>query len=279
MSETILVTGGTGKTGRRVVERLRNRGLSPRIASRNPKLEHTVRFDWKDHSTFEAALDGVKAIYLVAPTDDFDTIGAMQPALEAALKVGVARFVLLSASSLDENGPMMGAVHAWLRQNAREWSVLRPSWFMQNLSEGQHLDPIRSEASLYSATEDGQIGFIDADDIASCAATLLAAPSIQNTDHILTGPEAISYDDVAAAFSRHLGRPITHHRLTAEEIADRFRVIGLPEAYADTLAAMDTAIAGGSEDRITDNVLAITGKMPTSIDAFIQRNIGVWEAS
>ncbi|MCV0425398.1 MAG: ergot alkaloid biosynthesis protein [Roseibium sp.] len=279
MSENILVTGGTGKTGRRVVERLKKRGYSTRIASRNPKSSSTVRFDWKDHSTFEAAFNDVRAIYLVAPTDDFDTIGAMKPALEAAIKAGVSRFVLLSASSLDENGPMMGAVHAWLRQNAQEWSVLRPSWFMQNFSEGQHLDPIRNEASLFSATEDGRVGFIDAEDIANCAATLLAAPSVDNTDHILTGPDAITYGDVAEALTKHLGRKIKHHRLTPEGVAARFRSMGLPEAYAETLAAMDTAIAGGSENQVTDSVHAITGKIPTSVENFIERNLKTWQAN
>ena len=277
MFEHILVTGGTGKTGRRVAKRLHANGLTPRIATRSPKGEDAVRFQWQDPTTFDDAFRGIQAIYLVAPTDTLDTMGAMQPGLEAAISAGVKRFVLLSASSIEEGGPMMGAVHAWLRGNAPEWAVLRPSWFMQNFSEGQHLAPVLDDSAIYTATRDGCIGFIDAEDIASCAAALLTAPRVENTDYILTGPEAISYDAVAEVFSRQLGRTIEHKRLTREGIAQRFLDLGFPENYANTLAAMDDTIAGGSEDRVTGNVKALIGREPTSVDTFVERNANIWK--
>ncbi|PCI05151.1 MAG: ergot alkaloid biosynthesis protein [Hyphomicrobiales bacterium] len=277
MFEHILVTGGTGKTGRRVTERLRAEGLTPRIATRSPKDEDAVRFQWQDPTTFEDAFRGVQAIYLVAPTDTLDTMGAMQPGLEAAIEAGVKRFVLLSASSIEEGGPMMGAVHGWLRANAPEWAILRPSWFMQNFSEGQHLAPILDDSAIYTATQDGCVGFIDAEDIASCAAVLLTAPKVENTDYILTGPEVISYDSVAEILTRQLGRTIEHKRLTREGIAQRFLDLGFPESYANTLAAMDDTIAGGSEDRVTGNVKVLTGREPTSVDTFVERNVNIWE--
>ncbi len=276
MIEQILVTGGTGKTGHRVVEFLRADAWTPRVASRTPNKPNTVRFNWQDPTSFESAFTDITAVYLVAPTDNLDTMGAMRDGLEAALKAGVKRFILLSASSLEEGGPMMGAVHAWLRANAQEWAVLRPSWFMQNFSEGQHYDPIRKESSIYSATQDGRIGFISAEDIANCAGKLLTAPQIKNTDYILTGPEAISYDVVAETLSHHLGRTIEHKRLTSDGIAKRFRDLGFPDDYARALASMDETIATGSEDRVTDNVQVITGQAPTSFDTFVQSNIGIW---
>jgi len=276
MTKSILVTGGTGKTGRRVVEQLRANWVVPRIATRNPKDESHVRFDWQDPSTFATAFENIGAVYLVAPTDTVDSLGAMQPALEAARQAGVSRFVLLSASSLEEGGPMMGAVHAWLRINAPEWVVLRPTWFMQNFSELHHRDPIRDESSIYTATDDGRVGFIDAKDIAACAAVLLTAQSVENTDHILTGPEAVSYDVVADTLSHQLGRRVVHHRLSVEGLAARHRDHGLPEDYAATLAAMDGAIANGSEDRVTGEVLQLTGRAPVSIAEFVQQNVDAW---
>lgn len=279
MTKTILVTGGTGKTGRRVVEQLRAQGYSPRIGTRNPKVAEAVRFDWGDTSSFADAFSDVSAVYLVAPTDTVDSLGTMQPGLEAALAAGVMRFVLLSASSLNEGGPMMGAVHAWLRDNAPEWSVLRPTWFMQNFSEQQHRDPIRDDSAIYTATDDGRVGFIDAQDIAACAKALLVAPSVENTDHILTGPEAISYAVVAETLSRQLGRKITHNQLTADGLVERHQNFGLPKEYAQTLTKMDRAIADGSEDRVTDNVLNLTGRSPTSLADFVQRNLDVWKGA
>ena len=276
MTKTILVTGGTGKTGRRVAEQLRSIWGVPRIATRNPHHETHVRFDWSDASTFAEAFENVGAVYLVAPTDTVESLEAMQPALEAALQAGVKRFVLLSASSLEEGGPMMGKVHSWLRHNAPEWVVLRPTWFMQNFSELHHRDPIREESALYTATGDGRIGFIDAADIAASAAAVLVAPHVENTDYILTGPEAMSYDGVAASLSRQLGRQVHHHRLTVPGLTARHREQGLPEDYARTLAAMDGAIAGGSEDRVTDNVRKLTGRAPMAFADFVQQNAGAW---
>ncbi len=276
MADTILVTGGTGKTGRRTVEQLRAKGFEPRIATRSPKTPADVKFDWTDPSTFAEAFAGVGAIYLVAPTDTVDSLGAMQPGLEAALAVGVTRFVLLSASSLEEGGPMMGAVHAWLRENAQEWAVLRPTWFMQNFSELHHREPIRDQAAIFTATGSGRIGFIDAGDIAACATALLIAPSVENADYILTGPDAISYDVVAQTLSDQLGHTIEHKKLTVDELAARHEGMGLPAEYASTLAAMDGAISNGSEDRVTDNVLALSGNAPTSFADFVQRNLSAW---
>lgn len=276
MTRTILVTGGTGKTGSRVAEQLWANWVVPRIGTRNPKDEGSVRFDWKDPSTFAAAFENVGAVYLVAPTDTVDSLQAMQPGLEAALEAGVKRFVLLSASSLEEGGPMMGAVHGWLRKHAAEWVVLRPTWFMQNFSELHHRDPIREDSAIYTATDDGRVGFIDADDIAACAVAMLVAPTVENSDYILTGPEAISYDVVAETLSDELGRRIAHHRLTVDGLAARHRDQGLPEDYATTLSAMDGAIAAGSEDRVTANVQELTGRSPVSITEFVRRNAGAW---
>ena len=148
---------------------------------------------------------------------------------------------------------------------------------MQNFSEGQHLAPILEDSAIYTATQDGCIGFIDAEDIASCAATLLTAPRVENTDYILTGPEAISYDAVAEIFARRLGRAVKHKRLTQEAIAQRFLDLGFPKSYAKTLAAMDDAIVGGSEDRMTGEVRALTGREPISVDTFVERNVNIWK--
>lgn len=279
MPETILVTGGTGKTGSRIVAQLRAKGLFPHVGTRTPRDQDDVRFDWRDATTFDAAFSGIEAVYLVAPTDTVDSLETMRVGLETALSAGIQRFVLLSSSLLEEGGPMMGAVHAWLRDNAPEWSALRPSWFMQNFSELHHRDTIRGQSAIFTATDDGRVGFIDARDIANCATAVLTAPYITNTDYILTGPEAITYDKVAEVMSHLLGRQITHHRLTVDDLAERHRNNGLTTEYAATLAALDGAIAAGSEDRVTGYVLRLTGREPTSLSEFVEQNLGAWDAT
>lgn len=168
MPDRVLVTGCTGKTGRLVAGLLADRGVEVRIATRHPSSADQIRFDWDDAATHGPALYGVTSIYLVAPTDRMEHLPAMRPFLEQAVVRVPGRLVLLSASSLDEGGPMMGAVHAWLHAHAPRWTVLRPSWFMQNFTT-QHVPSILNKGRVYSATENGRVPFIDAADIAAVA--------------------------------------------------------------------------------------------------------------
>lgn len=276
---TYLITGGTGKTGWRIVSRLLRKGAKIIAASRSGKPVEgckSVRFDWTDESTFEGALHQVTTIYLLAPTDTTDSLGAMQPFLDRALDSGVKRFVLLSASSLSKGGPMMGAVHAHLETHAPEWTVLRPTWFMQNFSEQQHLPTIRDEGRIYSATGKGRVSFIDAEDIASVAVEALTRQTSFNRDLIIAGPEAIAYDMVAETISQNIDRSVSHVILSEAELAERYVKLGMDEEYAGTLSAMDAAIASGSEDRVTDEVFNAIGREPHSFEDFAKANRKVW---
>ncbi len=275
MRNQILITGGTGKTGSRLAQQLRERGLEPRVASRSPRGEGTVRFEWHERATFTDALAGVRAIYLVAPTDTASPLDAMRPFIEQAIDSGISRFVLLSASSLEEGGSMMGGVHAFLKHHAPSWIALRPTWFMQNFSQGPHLATIREEGVIYSATGAGRVPFIDAGDIAAVAAQALTS-QLPNGDPVLTGPQALSYDEVALLLSEILGRTIAHRRLSEAQLAARYEQAGLPPEYAPVLAAMDTAISQGAEDRVTGEVQRIAGHKPSNFCSFATLARHVW---
>jgi uncharacterized protein YbjT (DUF2867 family) len=276
MVERVLITGGKGKTGRRVASRLTAKGIDVAIGTRRPDGPQDRRFDWADPSS-ASAFDGCDAVYLVAPTDRTDHLAVMQPLLQEAMDRGVRRFVLLSSSLFEPGGPMMGEVHAWLARSAPEWAVLRPSWFMQNFSEGPHAATIRAEGIIYTATGAGRVGFIDADDIAATAAACLTATTPLNSDVVLTGPEALSYDDTAAIITAALGRPVRHVSLDPAALIARFVAQGLPPDYAKTLTGLDTDIAAGAEDYTTSSVGQVTGQRPTSFSAFANRVIERWQ--
>lgn len=277
MTAEVLVIGGTGKTGRLVANKLAERGIPHKIGTRRPATETDVAFDWQQPELARRAFEGIHAVYIVAPTNSSDHGAIVPPVLDIALSSGVQRFVLLSASPLQAGGPMMGQVHAYLQGKAPEWTVLRPTWFMQNFSEQQHLATIRDESAIYSATGTGKVGFIDVGDIADAAVEALLAKRSWNRDFILTGPEALSYADIAAKLTNALGRKIKHVSLSVELLAERYRRGGLDEAYARVLAAMDADIEQGSENRVTDGVLRMTGHQPTTADEFILWNKGRWE--
>ncbi|NIA68641.1 ergot alkaloid biosynthesis protein [Pelagibius litoralis] len=276
MQGEILIIGARGKTGSRLAVHLAGMGAPTRRAARTADRPGEVSFDWARPETFGTAFEGIHAAYLVAPTDRADHAEVMVPAIEQALKLGVRRFVLLSASSLEAGGPMMGAVHSVLREVAPEWCVLRPTWFMQNFSEQQHLPTIRDENAIYTAAGRGRVPFIDADDIAAAAAGALTAEYAPNTDVILTGPEPLSYDDVAERLSSRLVRTIHHVGMSYEDFMARLMGNGFDKVYAKALADMDEAISRGSEDRVTDGVQRLAGRSPRDFDAFVAENEAVW---
>ena len=268
---SILVTGATGKTGRRVVTQLREAGHDVRAASRKAG----VPFDWTARETWDKALDGVGAVYLVAPPAD-NTVAMVTGFVQAAMDKGVPRFVLLSASIFEAGGFGMGQVHAFLRDHAKEWAVLRPSWFMQNFSESMHFKGIVEDDAIYSAAEDGRVPFIDANDIAACAVACLTRGEAPNADFVLTSAQPISYDEVAVKISAGIGRTIVHKRISADALSERHMAEGVKPFTARGLAVMDGAIANGIEDRTTDAVNVLTGRAPATFDAFVQATAGVW---
>lgn len=268
----VLVTGSTGKTGGRVLELLRERSIPATGASRVPGSANSVLFDWLDESTWASALEGVGSVYVVAPSNDADPGTTLIRFAEMAQQAGVSRFVLLSASLVEVGGPAMGRLHQWLVDHAADWAVLRPSWFMDNLTDGRHSLALRERSVLETAAGSGAVGFISSRDIASCAVALLEQAEPANRDFILTGPEALTYDDVAEAVSSQTGRTVVHERCDAETIAAHFEASGVPEDFALVLANMDLAIAEGVEARTTPEVENLTGVAPMSLIDFLAEN-------
>ncbi|QKR99902.1 ergot alkaloid biosynthesis protein [Sphingomonas sp. CL5.1] len=272
--QTILVTGGTGKSGRRVASALAGQGHLPRVASRGG--EGGLKFDWLDPATFDLASRDITSAYLLAPSGVFDLLPAMRPFIDHLLNKGVGRLVLLSGSTVDRDGPLMGPVHAYIADHAPSWTVLRASWWFENFSEQQHRATIVQEDAIYSATGDGRVAFISAEDIAAVAAAVLTDVDYPSGDLILTGPESLSHDEVAGMISESVGRTITHHKLSVAKLSDRIqKMMGLPADYATLLAELDGELAGKAEPT-TDVVATLTGRKPRRFADFVRDAGVVW---
>ncbi|MCZ0204375.1 NAD(P)H-binding protein [Streptomyces sp. UMAF16] len=275
-SGTILVIGATGTTGGRTAAQLTAAGHRVRAASRRATPvpgAQPVRFDWYDPGTFGGALDGTDRVYLVPPLGDPDPAAVMLPFLRQARAAGVRRAVLLGSSAIPADGPGVGAVHRALPELFDQWAVLRPSWFMQNFTgTHMHARSIREHGVILTAAGSGRVGFVDADDIAAVAVHALTDDRAPGTDLVLTGPQALGYDDIAAIVTEVTGRPVTHQPLTYERMRDRLAG-QLPLEFAEMLAGMDRAIAEGAEDRTTDTVQRLTGRPPHSFREVAEREL------
>jgi ergot alkaloid biosynthesis protein len=278
----VLVIGATGATGSRICAQLRRLGHEPRSASRHPASGSAaqIRFDWADPTTHDAALAGIDAIYMVPPVLVADPTEMMLPFIDWALDEGIRRFVLLSASAIEEGTPGVGTVHQALRERAPEWAVLRPSWFMQNFAgEHFHATSLREEGLIVTSTGSSRVGFVNADDIAAVAVRALTDPEPHNTAHVLTGPEALSYGDAAKIITEVAGRPIKHLNATPARVRERMIAAGVPQDFAEILTALEEVIVAGAEDRVTDTVERVTGRPPSTFLQFAHENRTVWRAA
>ncbi len=221
---SILLTGGTGKVSSRITPLLSSNGNTVLVASRSgncPSLPNTtgVKFDWFDPTTYARSFSQspINAIFLVAPPI-IDCFPPMKAFIDLAVEKGVKRFVLLSASVLDVgDGPMMGKVSNYISSLGVEWAILRPTWFMgmllsasslvlnhangvtENFTEMQHMLSIRDEDKIITATGEGKVPFVSADDIAAVAFHALTDGVPHNADHLILGPELWSYDEVSSS--------------------------------------------------------------------------------
>ncbi|PQP81468.1 ergot alkaloid biosynthesis protein [Paenibacillus sp. PCH8] len=273
-----LVTGANGKTGSRVAAKLQAHQYPVRLAGRKQPIaadsgnDH-VYFDWYDSETYGPALKNVDHVYLVVPVMDMNPEKVMIPFIKEALWSGVKRFVLLGSASVDEDGPIFGNVHQYLKEQAPEWTVLRPSYFMENFTEGPHRETMKQLGKIYSAAGEGKIGFVSADDIAAVAYHALTDVIPHNTAHLITGPETLSYGQVAAIISRVWNQSVEHESLSDEELRNSMIRAGMSEDYAVALAGLDRFIREeGREDQVTDTVLKVTGHSPVTLERMFRQS-------
>ena len=267
----VLVTGATGNTGTGVVAGLRAVGWPVRAACRHPVAvdDENVTFDWTELATFAPALHGVERIYLVAPVGVATPEALVRPFFDLAVGAGVRRVVLLSSSAVAEGDPALGQLHRLVRELFPEWTVLRPSWFMQNFV-GRHpvADAVRATSRIVTATGDGRVGFIDAADIAAVAVAALTRNEALNTDLVLTGPQALSYPEVASVLSEVAGRKIEHVDVRTEELARLLTEAGYEATFAAALASLDDRIRAGGEATVSPVVEELTGRAPRTFADF-----------
>jgi uncharacterized protein YbjT (DUF2867 family) len=269
-TQTVLVLGGTGKTGRRVADRLRAAGATARTAARSGG---DVRFDWDDPATHDAALVGADALYLVPPALRLDFAPAVAALLDRAQAAGVRHVTFLSARGVEHLPPEVALRAVELDLAARAGlthAVLRPGWFMQNFDEGYFAGPIAADGVISAPTGDGAEAFVDAEDIAAVAvATLLDPAAHDGAGYTLTGPAALTFAEVAERIAAASGRPVEHRDTPAPEWIAATVAAGVPEPYAQLLAGLLGAVAGGAGAEVSGDVERVTGRPPRSFGDYL----------
>lgn len=266
-----LVLGATGKTGRRITQRLEAAGLPVRQGSRDANPP----FDWEDRSTWDAVIDGAHAVY-ISFQPDLAVPGALetiQAFTDLAVKSGVRKLVLLSG-----RGEIEAEQAERVVQNSRiDWTILRASWFCQNFSEAHFLEPIlQGELALPV----GRVAepFVDAEDIAECAVAALTQPGHTNQLYELTGPRALTFAEAVTEIARSTHRNIEFVAVPADAYRQALEQEQLPPELIDLVLYLFTTVLDGRNTPVTDGVQRALGRPARDFSDYVQRTAatGIW---
>ena len=269
-----LVIGGTGKTGRRVAERLDALECSVRVGSRSG----SPAFDWNDQTTWPAALANVTSVYITfAP--DLAVPGAAEAIrafTQLAVESGVQRLVLLSGRGEEE----AQACERIVQEAGVSWTIVRAGWFNQNFSEGAFLDMVKDGTITLPAREVRE-PFIDVDDIADVAVAALTEEGHEYEIYEVTGPRLMTFADAAREISRAVGREVEFVQIPRDAFNESIRESGVPDEYAWLLNYLFETVLDGRNAYVCDGVQRALGRPPKDFSDFALQiaESGTWDVA
>ena len=267
----ILVIGSNGKTGRRVLQRLNDRGVPARGAtfSGNPT------FNWNDAATWENALNSIKSVYISYYPDLAipGTVKTIEQFTQLAVKKGVQKLVLLSGRGEAEAQQCEKVV----MNSGVDWTIVRASWFCQNFNEGNFLEPIQAG---HVALPAGNIGepFIDADDIADVAVAALTEDGHSNKLYEVTGPRLLTFKDAIEEIAKATGRTINYEQVPIKDYSAMLAEYGLPKDVIWLVTYLFTEVLDGRNQFVADGIQQALGRKATDFSEYAKKTAatGVW---
>jgi len=270
----ILLTGGTGKTGRRVAERLEALGLPVRVGSRRA----VPPFDWDEPSTWAAALDGARAVYVTYAPDIAFQGGAeaVDAFVRQAVAAGARRVVVLSGRGEEK------AEHAeeLVKASGADWTIVRCAVFAQNFDEGLLVESVQA-GTLAMPAGDVTEPFVDVEDIADVVTAALTDDRHIGQLYELTGPRLLTFHEAMAEVGAAAGRPVQYVPVSSDEFVAELRGAGLPEEEAVGLTELFAAIFDGRNQSLADGVQRALGRPPRDFAEYARRAAatGAWDPS
>jgi uncharacterized protein YbjT (DUF2867 family) len=273
LEKQILVIGGTGKTGSRVVEQLKARQIAVRPVSRSTQPS----FDWQDQRTWPAALADVRSVYITVQPDLAipGSADLLQILTDLAVASGVQRLVLLSGRGEDEALQCEQVV----QRSGVEWTIVRASWFNQNFDEGFLVDTILA-GDVVLPVGDVLEPFVDIRDIADIVVAALTEDRHVGQVYEVTGPRLLTFRQVVEEISAATGRKFTFTQATPNEYKHILQEAGVPEDYIWLFDYLFTTVLDGRNSSVTSDVERALGRPARDFSDYVREAAatGVWDA-
>lgn len=283
--EAILITGATGNVGGTLVQELVRRRASVRGASRDPSRAATstpacpewVPFDLERPATFEAALEGIERVFLIARPGDDEPDRTAAPFVQAMVDSDVRRVVTLTAMGADRRDDVsLGRLERLVEETSLEWTHLRPNWFMQVFAADPLLSAIRATGRIEVPAADAAISWVDARDVAAVAAATLTEPDHGGRAYVLTGPEALDHAQVGAILGEATGRPLGYRPLDEEAGRRAVLAAGLGARRADRLTRFYRLVRAGACAPVSGDVASVLGRPAIPFHRFAEDHRDLW---
>ena len=270
--QTILVTGATGKTGSRILQRLNEMKWPVRSGSRSAN----PAFDWTDQSTWQGALQDIQTVY-IAFVPDLAVPGAddiIRSFTKTAVELGVKKLVLLSG----RGEPEAQACEQIVMQAGVDWSIVRASWFCQNFSEGYLTEPIMAGFVALPVPNTGE-PFIDADDIADVAVAALTDDRHNGQLYEVTGSRLLSFKQAIEEISQITGKPIHYEKVPMDAYTEVLIEHQVPDEYIQLITYLFSKILDGRNASVCDSVERALSRKPTDFADFVRKAVaaGAWK--
>ena len=272
MNNQILVIGGTGKTGRKVVAQLEKRGHQVRVGSRNANPS----FDWGNPATWSPALEGMDKVYITFQPDLAvpGALDAIEALTKKAAQAGVKKLVLLSGKG-EREAELCEQV---VMHSGLDYTIVRASWFMQNFSESFFLDPILAGQVALPKPE-AKVPYVDTDDIAEVVVEALLDDAHNGKVYELTGPRLLTFAEVMKEISLATGRDIAFTPISLEEYIGFLKQADVPADYIWLIDYLFSNVLDAEGNNVvSSDVEKVLGRKPKDFTEYVleTQKTGVW---
>lgn len=285
MTDRILVTGATGIVGSELVSLLLRDGVEVKAATRNPDRARDifepgveiVELDYRQPATFDAAVEWADRVFLQPPPFDPDAYDTLAPLLDWAVQAGAEHVVTLSAMGIEVRGDLpIRRLEKHLASLGVDYTFLRPNLLMQNFRRDFLGDRIRRTGRFAMPVGDAAVSMVDGRDVAAVAAAALTGTDHMGRAYTLTGPEAVTHDDMARILSEVSAREIRFESCSDEEMLGWLIGAGWSPEVAGVVIALYQAVRGGVRAAVTDDVERVLGRPARSFRGFAEDYAGEW---
>ena len=284
MTGPVLVVGASGNVGAATVRALLERGIPVRRGvtdpSRLPAVEggETVELDLFRPETFGPAVAGAAGLFLLRPPPVSKVGPTLNALTEAAVAAGVEHVVFSSVAGADANRVVPHhRVETHLRSHTPSWTILRPGFFAQNLGGAYRRDIVQDDR-IYLPAGVGRVAFIDTRDIGDVAAAVFADPGPhRGKGYTLTGPRAVTFDEVAALLTAVVGRTVIYQPASVLGYARHLRGQGLPLAQVAVQTVLHTGLRRGDAEAVDQTLSLLLGRPARTIEDYVREHADTWK--